>query len=211
MVPQFRPRAGLHLLRKLVRGGGVRAAHALAGRARETMTHEAWMKEMDAWTVEAREPTRRPTSGNHSIKIYRALNDSARPRLPKIGTRSPPPRPFATDREDRRSHRSAARPHRFANAPGPRGYPARLASRLRALASVFLFPPPTRLRHGDRAGDEKQHHAEGLDRDRHRVLRVRGEQHSVPARYLPPRRSSASKSTVSGCSSPRTRALRRTS
>jgi cathepsin A (carboxypeptidase C) len=52
MVPQFRPRAGLHLLRKLVRGGAFAPPMRSQGEL-ETMTHEAWMKEMDAWTVEA--------------------------------------------------------------------------------------------------------------------------------------------------------------
>lgn len=67
MVPQFRPRAGLHLLRKLVRGGGVRAAHALAGRARDD---DARGVDEGDGRVDGRgagNRIRRLTSGNHSI------------------------------------------------------------------------------------------------------------------------------------------------
>ena len=40
---------------------------------------------------------------------------------------------------------------------------------------------------GDRPGDQEQHHAQGKHRDRHRVLRLRGQLHPLPERHLPAR------------------------
>lgn len=52
MVPQFRPRVGLHLLRKLTSGKPF-SPPLMEDAALESMTHGEFMKEMDAWTLEA--------------------------------------------------------------------------------------------------------------------------------------------------------------
>ena len=55
MVPPFRPRVALHLLRKLLSGKPF-APPLPDDPALETMSHSAFMKEMDGWTLEAQSP-----------------------------------------------------------------------------------------------------------------------------------------------------------